>query len=486
MIANRRGVKVHISWQISWFAVGIVIGIALASVAALTDFTGSATLVLALLLFVFAILRRTYAVLILALVGGVLFGMWRGGSEKQAISMYESYISRTVVVQGRIAEDPTIGHKGELRLTLESISIQDTKMPGKVRVSITTTSILKRGDELAVSGQLSRGFGTVSAVLRNAEIIVHIEPMPGDIGRRVRDWFTRGIRRAIPEPEVNLSIGYLVGQKTALPEVLAEQLKIVGLTHAVVASGYNLTILVGFMRRTFMRYSKYLSTVLALMLVICFMLITGFSPSMSRAGLVAALSLAAWYYGRVIHPVVLLSVAGAATAVWRPAYVWGDIGWYLSFTAFIGVIIMSPLLTHYFFGPSKHGLLRQTFIDTMSAQIMTMPIILYTFGQYATYALLANILVLPLIPFIMLASFVAGIAGIVLPSFSWLFGWPAKAMLACNIAVIGWISQLPGASGEIDFSVGHLVLSYVVLVMAIVYMWRATGYNPRQSIDTVK
>ena len=151
------------------------------------------------------------------------------------------------------------------------------------------------------------------------------------------------MREVVKEPQASLGIGFLTGQRSTLPDSLDEQLRIVGLTHIVVASGYNLTILVRFARRLFVRYSKYWATVSASVMICGFVLVTGFSPSMSRAALVTGLSLAAWYYGRKIHPLVLLLFAAAITVLINPSFLWGDIGWALSFTAFAGVMLLAPL-----------------------------------------------------------------------------------------------------------------------------------------------
>jgi competence protein ComEC len=167
--------------------------------------------------------------------------------------------------------------------------------------------------------------------------------------------------------------------------------------------------------------------------------------------------------------------------------VWGDIGWYLSFTAFTGVIVLAPLLQRYFWGHNnKVGVLRQTLLDTISAQLLTMPIILYSFGQYATYALLANILVLPLVPLAMLLTFVAGVAGLAIPNFAEWFGFPARIILACNLLVVSKVARLPGAHGEVNFGIRPLIISYVILLVVMVYLWRVTAYNFRQSTDQEK
>jgi competence protein ComEC len=211
-----------------------------------------------------------------------------------------------------------------------------------------------------------------------------------------------------------------------------------------------------------------------------FMLVTGFSPSMTRAGIVTALGLAAWYYGRKVHPLVLLPLAAAITVALNPSYVWGDIGWALSFAAFAGILILAPLLHHFFWGTSRPGVIREIFVGTMSAQAATLPIILFAFGQYSPYALLANVLVLPLIPLAMLLVFGAGIVSLILPSLAHVSGWPAAAILHYMTTVVDKIAALPNAQSDLSLNGLTLALSYGVVSVVIAVLWRKTRHNFRQ------
>ena len=135
------------------------------------------------------------------------------------------------------------------------------------------------------------GFGTFAGSVYRANILYIKRPQPGDIALHIRDWFANAVRQAVPEPEASLGVSYLVGQRRALPEKLDIALRTAGLTHIVVASGYNLTILVRLARRLFVRISKYLSALVSGNLIIGFIGVTGLSPSITRAGLVTGLSL---------------------------------------------------------------------------------------------------------------------------------------------------------------------------------------------------
>lgn len=473
--------KVHISWHIAWASAGLILGSGL-SLLDSEVFTDPTWLVLLAPAALVISSRRNVVTLALALACGLLIGLWRGGTELVKLEDYRPYYGKTVQISGVVSEDASYGPRGDQRLRLSHVRVGDEQLPANVWASTTEKVEIKRGDYVTLDGKLAEGFGTIPAAVHQADIVEVTRPELGDVGRRVRDWFAAAIRLAIPEPQASLSVGYLVGQRSTLPDDLNQQLQIAGLTHAVVASGYNLTILVSFARRSFAKVSKYLAALSASGMVVCFVLMTGFSPSMSRAGIIALLSLAAWYYGRLIHPAVLLLFVAALTAVVHPSYVWGDIGWYLSFAAFAGVIMFAPLVHRYFWGKTKKvGIVRQTAVDTMSAQLITMPIILLAFGKYSTYALLANILILPLVPFVMLLTFFAGVGSLLLPSGAQVFGYPATLLLRYMTAVIEKVAGLPNAQGEVSFGIGALVASYLLLLLVAVYLWRKTGYQFNKS-----
>lgn len=472
--------EAHISWFIAAVSLGIVAGTALCLVVANEALAHGEWFVVAAGFFGIALIKRLRVFIGLALVAGLLVGLTRGSLVERQFAQYQPFYGKVARLQGKVVEDVSYGSHGDQRLRVGNVQLNNTRLSGEVWISLSAPGDVKRGDHVVLQGLLKEGFGNLQATMFRADLQDIIRPHPGDVGRVFRDWFTTGINRAIPEPQRSLGTGYLVGQKSALPQTLEQQIRIVGLTHAVVASGYNLMILVIFARKYLSKVSKYLAALAGGLMIVGFMLITGLSPSMSRAGLVAGLGLLAWYYGRRSHPVVLLSFAAAATLLFRPAYIWGDIGWFLSFTAFFGVIVLAPLLHSFFWGAErKPGFARDLVIGTLSAQLMTLPIIMFVFGQYAPYALPANLLVLPVVPFAMLFTFLAGVGGLILPGLAGLFGLPATALLTYCTVVIEKIAGLPGAQGEISLDRSLLIGSYIFATAFIVGLWHKTKHNFR-------
>jgi competence protein ComEC len=469
--------RLHVSWLVAVLAVGIVIGVISAQY--WPQFHSTAWLLVGGGLAALGFWRgKLYAIIFVLAAGGII-GLWRGSVGQYELTPYENIIGYVAAVTGKVSEDPDTGKNGELVLRLNDVVIEEHKLPGMIWVSANPQSEIKRGDIVTVKGELSEGFGNFPASMYRAEVVSAERPVPGDMAGRVRDWFAESVRLAIPEPEASLGIGYLVGQRRSLPPELDEALQVAGLTHIVVASGYNLTILVRLARRLFVKVSKYLAALSAGSMIVAFILVTGMSPSMSRAGLVAGLSLLAWYYGRKFHPLVLLPFAAAVTLLVNPSYGWGDLGWQLSFAAFGGVMILAPLAQRYFFGEKKPGTVRQILGETIAAQICTMPILILAFGEFSNVAILANLLVLPFVPLAMLLTFLAGMGALLVPGLAGWVGAPAAWLLEYMVAVAQYLAGLPWAQTQVTINGWTVAISYVAIAGLCAYMAWRTRYSLR-------
>lgn len=469
--------KVHASWIIATISGSVVAGAATVQYVQQQLFGSFVWLFVGLGLLGFVFWRRSRYLLPLAIVGGLVVGFWRGSLLESQLDVYKQLIGQKVQVEGKVSDDPDIGEHGELLVRLSDISIDRHDVAGKIWVGMSNAPDIKRSDVLILNGKMNEGFGNFSAVMYQPDLVNVFRPQPGDVALQVRDEFADKVRMGLNEPQASLGLGYLLGQRRALPDELTEALVITGLTHVVVASGYNLTILVRLARRLFVRVSKYLATASASTMIIAFMAITGASPSMSRAGLVAGLSLAAWYYGRRFHPLVLLPFAAAVTVLVDPSYAWNDLGWQLSFTAFAGVMILAPLLQRYFFGDKKPGIVRQILGETISASILTLPILIFAFGQFSNVAIITNLLILPFVPLAMLLTFITGISGVIFPSIAPVIGTPAQWLLTYMTEVVEYFAGLSWAQTSLEIQSWVLGLSYAAIVLVCIYLWRVTKYN---------
>ena len=471
---------VHSSWGIAVLCATFVIGVWLSLLLRVPIWLGVAALPLVAVSFWHL---RVYVLPFLACCG-ICVGLGYGSAALGERDAYDLYIGHSVLVSGKVKEDTSRSASGQLSLQLNNVRVEDVQLPGSVLISVAPRDI-KRGDLVTATSLLKPGFGSFPASMSRATVLSVIRPVPGDVGRVVRDGFADKVRLNIAEPQASLGIGFLTGQKSALPEDLSNALKVAGLTHIVVASGYNLTILVRMARRLFVRFSKYLAAVSSGVMITMFMAITGLSPSMTRAGLVSGLSLLAWYYGHRFHPLVLLPFAAAITVAIQPSYVWGDLGWQLSFAAFAGVMIVAPLLQQYFYGQKEPGIFRQILGETIAAHIVTVPIIAIGFGVVSNVAVIANVLVVPLVPLAMLLTFITGMWTIFNVPFVWLVATPTEWLLAYMTNVATFVSELSWAQSELQLAMWGGGMYVLIVALACIWMSRATKYDLRDANTVV-
>ncbi len=471
----------HVSWLLAWFAMASIGGIALAAFIYKPWLASPQSAGLGLVLFAFVVTKRssTVGLVVLAVVAGLLLGLWRGESLHGEMAGYREFIGQAVSLQGTVADDATI-KSGASGLKLRDVRIGQVRLGGQVWASTSTGLKLKRNDRVELTGTLRTGFGSYAASMSFAKLTDAVRPAQSDPSREVRDDFDTGLERTVPQPEAALAIGYLTGQHNLVPDTLIKQMQITGLIHLVIAGGYNVTILVRLVRRVCVRISKRLAATAATFVLSGLMLVSGFVAPMARTVVVTSLSLAAWYYGRWPHPLVLLPVAAAITAFIDPSFVRGDVGWYMTFVAYGGLIVLGPMLKRWWWGDQHSGEIKQIIVDTVSVQIVTTPLMAFAFQQYSIYGLPANLLVLPFMSLTMLAAAAAGVGGIILPDepAHWV-SWLANMLLGYAHKVTVWMAGAPGAEFGGGLSALGLILSYAIVLLFIWRLKRKTGYDFR-------
>lgn len=411
---------------------------------------------------------------LLLCIAALSMGIWRGGAFFAELSPYSTYAYQKVTVEVVALEDAVYASGGQLSFTGGSVNFAyPTKVAakGQIRVKGYGELAIYRGDRLRVAGKLYPTRGAAQASIGYAQIkrIGGTQSVFDNFRRR----FGAGLQTALPEPLASFSMGLLVGQRNTLPEDITTSLKMVGLTHIIAVSGYNLTIMLDFARKRFGRRSKFGATLGAVALMLSFIAITGASASIVRAAVVSGIGLAAWYTGRSVRPMVVILLAAALTAGSNPVYLWSDIGWYLSFLAFFGILMVAPQITKRIWKNREPSALATVAVETLSAELMTIPLIMFIFGQVSLVGLLANVLVVSFIPLAMLLSFIVGLAGAAAPL---LVGWlalPLRWLLTYMLDVAALLSKVPnGFRTGMYLTVFDMILCYAAIVLLLAWLYR--------------
>ncbi|MBI4033866.1 ComEC/Rec2 family competence protein [Candidatus Saccharibacteria bacterium] len=413
--------------------------------------------------------RKNIVSLLLIVLLGLSLGLWRGGVFMDKVVELRQLAGQKVTIEVTATSDSIYGQRSQLEFTasratlLQGETLQNYNKPlaGSFRISGFGEPIIYRGDKVQISGKLFPTRGSAQARISFGQL-KRVGADTSWINSFTRR-FAAGMRSALPEPNASFGLGILIGQRNTLPQELTNQLIMVGLVHIVAVSGYNLTILVRAVGR-FRLGSKYQKLAASLLLIGIFILITGFAASIVRAAIISILSLWAWYYGRKIRPVLIIAFAAALTGLANPFYVWGDLGWYLSFLAFFGVLMIAPLAAHKLF-KRQPKLLGMVVLETLAAEVMTLPLIMMSFNQLSLIGLVANALVVPLVPFAMLFAAMAATAGMLIPAVAGWFAWPANLLLTYILDVARGLAGIPGIFLHRTIGTAQMIGLYVLLAI---------------------
>lgn len=284
---------------------------------------------------------------------------------------------------------------------------------------------------------------------------------------KLKDKLSRNINSTIPQPEAALANGLIFGGSSQLSKNIADNFSKTGLSHIVAVSGFNVTIIAEYLMLLgiFLGLWRKQAFWFAIGGIFLFVLAVGFPSSAIRAGVMGSLLLWAMKNGRLANSRNAIVFAAAVMLLINPLLLRWDIGFQLSFLATLGIITLSPFWERYLIRKNKAvSEIQETVFLTISASIFVLPIILYNFHTLSIISVLANVLVLPLIPLAMLLIFATSIAGLFGHLFSLPFAWITFLPLKYIIEAVNYLANLSWASMEVDnFSVGWLTVWYFIL-----------------------
>ena len=429
-------------------------------------------------------------------VAAVALGAWRGA----AVALPTGQGSVVAVVgpeerafTGTTVDDPR--PRGERQqVVIDHVEVfgpdgSTAELTGRVLLWLPRSAVVEAGDRLRVTSSLEEpqdfdGFAYraylarqgVAAIASSREVSVigHELGPVADTLHAARSWLLAGLNRLVPEPEAALAAGILLGVRSGIDPAINDAFARAGLTHVVAISGWNIAIVAAIAAAasrplTRLPAGRWLAAAAAMSAVAAYVLLTGASPSVVRAALMAGALLLARLGGARSHAMSALMLAALVMLLASPAIAW-DVGFQLSALATAGLIWFgAPFAARLHRWPP---LIREPVALTMAAQVTTLPVILLNFERLSLIAPAANVLVVPLVPLVMLGSTLAAVAGAsggTLPLagvVEWLTGGVAFCLLRAMVVVGQVAAAVPLASVELSGSPWLAAAWYPALFLA--------------------
>ncbi len=419
-------------------------------------------------------------------------------ADKNQISFYNGE-ERTFV--GFVAAEPDTRDSGvKLKIKSERLETDGSwqKVNGNVLVNARLYPIFHYGDELEIKCKLQKpepieDFAYDKYLAKeNIYSLCYwpeIKLLASGRGNKIvavifwtKEKLVATVNRILPEPQAAFLGGLLYGAKRGIPADLTEKFNITGTTHIIAISGYNITILAVLLLQITKNIGvgRKKSFWIALGGILFFVILTGAQASVVRAALMGSLVLFATRVGRISKITNALLFAAAAMLVFNPKILAFDVGFQLSFAATIGLVFLSPIFEKYFSKlPSVFGT-KETLTTTMSAIVLTLPLILYNFGRISFIAPFANVLILPVIPLAMAVGSLAVLGGIIYSGLGQIIGWFAWLVLSYIIKAAEFLAAIPWASGEAGKI--HWIFLIIFYLLISWFIWWKSGENKKLNV----
>ncbi|MFA6492745.1 MAG: ComEC/Rec2 family competence protein [Patescibacteria group bacterium] len=327
----------------------------------------------------------------------------------------------------------------------------------KIQVVANRYPEYQYGDNLKIKGilkepndyQFHQG---ILGVIYNPVEIVKINNS-GNIFKKtiyqIRDRFEEILNKTLSEPYASFAAGLILGSKRNIPDSLMSDFNRTGTTHVIAVSGFNVTIMIIYLGLILGIISRKLKFWGSVSLILMFVIMTGAAASVVRAGLIASLIVWGQYEGRRVNLFILLLLVASLMLLLNPYMLKFDISFQLSFLAFIGLVYLSPVLRNLKIIKWLPDTLKLILTETLAAQIMVLPILIYYFGRVSLISPIVNILILWLIPTAMLFVFLIGISGFIWMNFGQIVGYAGWLFLKYIIVVVETFSKISWASLEL-------------------------------------
>lgn len=255
--------------------------------------------------------------------------------------------------------------------------------------------------------------------------------------------FTDVINSYLPEPHASLLNGIIFGTKLRTSKEFLLQIKQVGLSHIVVLSGMNITILCSIISVITSHISKRVSVVITILTVVIFIAFVGIQAPVVRAAFMSLLTLVAILYGRKTFAMYSLVLSAIISLLIWPKWL-TSISFHLSYAATLGLILFAGA------SDSKKNE-KSTFATycgselrtSLAAQAFTVPLIFIYFQQVSLIAPLSNLLVSWIITPIMIFGFITALLGKIHYALGILPSYICYVLLSYLIHVIQFLSKLP-------------------------------------------
>lgn len=293
---------------------------------------------------------------------------------------------------------------------------------------------------------------------------------------RLRHEIIRILDEALPEDAARFSKALMLGDATDLDYETKTDFTVSGIRHIVAVSGLHVSILFSLVYQLTFR-KRLLSAAVLFPVMLVFAAMTGFTPSVSRACIMAGMMLLAMPVKREYDGPAALSLAGLLLLLHNPLAITSG-SFQLSFSSVAGIYLFSTRIRGWLYVQLSKRLpealvryLATSVSITLGATVLTVPLSALQFGTVSLAAVITNLLVLWVVSIIFYGLIALCLVSGTFPAATLVLGKVLTGLIRYVLTVARVIADFPLAA---VYTRSPYIAAWMIFVCGLLILYLVT------------
>lgn len=278
----------------------------------------------------------------------------------------------------------------------------------------------------------------------------------------------------LPTKTANLLIGILLGDKDDITEDIIEDFKISNLSHMLSVSGAHTSYIILGISYILSKIPKKYGKIITIFVLGIFLFITNFTPSVTRACLMAVFAIVAKLLYRKSDTITNIALSLLIILIINPFSIL-EIGLQLSYLGTLGIVLFSKNINRILSKVKINKKIIQLLAVTFSAQIFIMPIMAYRFNTISLTFFISNLLAGPILGIIIILGFVTILFSIISFKLAKLLASILNIFLELLILIAKFVSKIPISS--ITIKTPYVISIILIYMLVLISNYFFSIYN---------
>ncbi|MFA6437495.1 MAG: ComEC/Rec2 family competence protein [Candidatus Paceibacterota bacterium] len=277
-----------------------------------------------------------------------------------------------------------------------------------------------------------------------------------------------------PQNESDFIRALILGDKGTVSQDLRTAFSRTGTSHVISISGLHLSIMTVFMFNIFLvlGFWRKHATIATIFMLFLFLIFIGPIAPLVRSVIMSILFLISMSSGKVFRSTRIITYAAIIMLILNPLLLRYDVGFELSYLALLGIMLFKPMFDYFLKKLSIPKIINDMITTTLSAQILTLPIIISNFKIISLVAPIVNPLVLFLFPVLLNLSFLWAFLSLLFNvSFLAILLYPITNL---TLWIVKWFGDLSFSAKQLSntSSLFYFSIIYLFFSLAILFWWK--------------